>query len=250
MTASPVRFIVLAALGSGIAAGLSGCVKHHPRHLHDHRPLIVGARLDCPDAQGSLIRTSISADANRCEYRRDDGEQVSLVRLPLNGQTPQAGLAPIEASLKTLLPPRQPGAPADPGDSGVKDGDNACIDVPGVHIDAHGDKAVVRVLGVTIDADSDKANVHAGLGGDKAVVSADQNGAEIRAIDQGGPNANLVLVLASERPGPTGLHSVGYMARGPASGPLVVAEFKNPRAHVHSEDDHDIRRLLDKNLSR
>jgi hypothetical protein len=252
MNAFNLKTLILAGLGVAASAGLSGCVRHHIRHLHDSRPLIVPAQLDCPPSQGALTRISASADGNTCEYRRDDGGLVSLIRLPLNGQSPQAAMAPIEASLKTLLPPREPGPTSEPPESSANkgSGDSARIDVPGVHIDAHGDKAEVRVFGVTIDADNDKANVNAGLGGDRATVNADQNGAEVRATELNGANANLVLVLASEQPGPSGLRSVGYMARGPASGPLVVAEFKSTRRHGDGEDDHDIRRLLQRNISR
>ena len=249
MNGPNVKIIVLLGLAAASAASLSGCVRHHIHHAHDSRPLIVPARLDCPQTQGSLTRVSAAADGSSCEYRRDDGEQVSLVRLALTGASPQAGLAPIEASLKALLPPRKEAAAKE--DHSESDGkDSARIDVPGVHIDAHGDKAEVRVFGVTIDADNNKANVNAGIGGDKAVISADETGAEIRATDEHGANANMVLMLASDHPGPTGLYSVGYIARGPSTGPLVVAEFKNPRRRVRSEDDHDIHRLIEQNLSR
>jgi len=210
----------------------------------------VAARLNCPENQGWLTRVSAASDGNSCEYRRGDGELVTLVRLSLNGQSPQAALDPIESQLKALLPPRktQPSAP-EPA-PGEKDKDSARIDVPGVHIDAHGDKAEVRVFGVTVDADNRKANVNAGIGADRAVVSADDSGAEVRATDINAVNANIVLVLASEKPGPTGLRAVGYMARGPVTGPLVVAEVKSAERHQGLNDDHDVRRLMNLNVSR
>jgi hypothetical protein len=242
---------IAAAVG---AVGLAGCVRHH-HHLHPGRPLVVADRLNCPEYQGSLTRVSTAADGNSCEYRRGDGEQVTLVRLPLNGQSPQAALEPMETQLKSLLPQRKAQASSTAQDEGGdkdkdKDKDSARIDVPGVHIDAHGDKAEVRVFGVTVDADNDKANVHAGLGSDRAVVSADENGAEVRANDINATNANMVLILASETPGPTGLHAAGYIARGPVSGPLLVAEFRSTERHQGFNDDHDVRRLMDLNLSR
>jgi len=192
----------------------------------------------------------VSADGDTCEYRREDGEQVTLTRLPLTGQTPQAALAPIETSLKALVPPRKDNSSASSAKSDPDDHDSAHIDVPGVHIDAHGDKAEVRVFGVTVAADNDKADVHAGLGSDKAVVSADESGAEVRATDINAVNANMVLILASEKPGPTGFRAVGFIARGPVAGPLVVAEFKSVAHHSGINDDHDIHRLMDLNLSR
>lgn len=246
------KAVLLAGLGGLAAIGLGGCFRvHHDHHLHAGRPMVVGARLDCPQTQGWLTRVSMSADGGACEYRRSDGEQVTLTRLPLNGLGPQAAMAPIETSLKALLPPRNGGAPSVPEPpSPPGDKDSARIDVPGVHIDAHGNKAEVRVFGMTIDADNDKADIHAGLGSDKAVVSADENGAEVRAADVDASNANLVLILASEKPGPSGFRAVGYMARGPVAGPLVVAQFKSIEHHSGVSDDHDIRRLLDRNISR
>jgi hypothetical protein len=255
MKPPPNRQILMLAALSGVA-GLAACVPPHHGHRHAHAgaPLVVADHLNCPESQGWLKRVSISADGTSCEYRRQDGEQVTLTRLPLVGQGPQAALSPVEASLKSLLPPRQDKTPGPDvrSDDGDKDKDTARIDVPGVHIDAHGDKAEVRVFGVTVDADGDddKAHVNAGLGSDKAVVSADDNGAEVRATDIDASNANLVLVLASDKPGPTGLRTVGYIARGPVSGPLVVAQFKSAEHHNNLGDDHDVRRLIDLNVTR
>jgi hypothetical protein len=212
--------------------------------------MTVPDRLDCPDEQGRLKRVSAAADGSTCEYHRDDGEVVTLTRVPLVGQSPQDALAPIEASLKAMIPPRPGHTPSPPDSSHSNDKDSARIDVPGVHIDAHGDKAEVKVFGVTIDADNDKADVHAGLGSDKAVVSADESGAEVHASDIDATNANVVLVLASAKPGPTGLHAAGYIARGPVTGPLVVAEFKSLDQHTSGNDDHDIHKLLDLNVGR
>lgn len=247
------QFLMLAAAGA--AAGLASCAPPHHGHHHARAgaPLVVADHLNCPENQGWLKRMSVSADGTACEYRRQDGEQVTLTRLPLVGQSPQVALAPIEAALKAQLPPRQDKSAApDVKASGDGDKDTARIDVPGVHIDAHGNKAEVRVFGVTVDADgdNDKANVNAGLGSNKAVVSADDNGAEVRATDIDASNANMVLVLASDKPGPSGLRTVGYIARGPVSGPLLVAQFKSAEHHNNLGDDHDVRRLLDLNLSR
>lgn len=241
----------ITGLGAAALIGLAGCVRvHHDHHARASRPLVVAAHLICPQSQGWLERVSVSADGDTCEYRRGDGEQVTLTRLPLTGQTPQAALAPIEASLKALVPPRKDSSPAPDAKGDNDDRDSAHIDVPGVHIDAHGDKAEVKVLGVTVAADNDKADVHAGLGSDKAVVSADESGAEVRATDINGVNANMVLILASEKPGPTGLHAVGYIARGPVAGPLIVAQFKSVARHSGISDDRGVHRLMDLNLSR
>ena len=243
--------LIWMTLGAAAALSLGGCIRHHPGLLlHAGRPLVVDARLNCPQGQGWLTLVSAAPDGNRCEYRRGDGEQVSLLRLPLGGQTPQAALEPMENQLRTLLPPPRAPAPAPAQAGAANDKDTARIDVPGVHIDARGDKAEVRVFGVTVDADNDKANVNAGFGSNRAVVSADDHGAEVRATDIDAVNANIVLVLASETPGPTGFRTVGYIARGPVGGPLLVAQFKGADRRDGLNDDHDVRRLMNLNLRR
>jgi hypothetical protein len=39
------------------------------------------------------------------------------------------------------------------------------------------------------------------------------------------------LIIASEKPGPEGYRLVGYEARGPVGGPLVVATIKGKAKH-------------------
>ena len=61
------------------------------------------------------------------------------------------------------------------------------------------------------------------------MVHAGPGGAEVVAEDVGDNNASLVYVLASDRKPASGYQAVGYVAKGPAAGPLVVGEFRTMR---------------------
>ena len=54
--------------------------------------------------------------------------------------------------------------------------------------------------------------------------------------------------LAADRPGPTAYRAVGYLARGPVAGPLVVASFKATDQHQDWRGDHDLNALLALNV--
>ncbi|MDR3513457.1 MAG: hypothetical protein P4L73_17600 [Caulobacteraceae bacterium] len=246
---------LVAALAAGVA--LSACRGPHP-HAHAHaRPdddgsgpaMSVAATLTCPQTFGGLTRTAQAADGQSCDYRGPGGEQVSLMRLVLAaGQTPQAALAPTEAALRPLIPAR-PGSPTVSVDAkDDSDDDHAKVDLPGIHVNANGDKADVKVFGVTVKAEGDDADVHVGHGDHNAVVKAGPDGAEVRAEDVGDASVNLALILASDHPGPSGLRAVGYLARGPARGPLAVATFKASARHSDWRGDHDLNGLLALNV--
>ncbi len=253
-------FTSAALLGAAVA--MAGCHPvHHHHHdggwmmgdhnwtRHDDAPVTVAATLNCPEQQGDLTRTSIAADGKSCQYHGDDGQDVTLSLLALGGQTPQAALRPMEADLHGLVPahdgPSMVNIDAGKGEHGE---DNAKIDMPGLHIDAHGDKAKLKILGMNIDADGDKADIKTGTGAGAATIHAGPGGAEIRAGNVGQHSAELVYVLAGDNTGPSGYRAVGYIARGPVAGPLVVGEFKS-KDHEHNGHNHDLEQLIDLNVT-
>lgn len=211
-------------------------------------------RLDCPDREGSLDRTGASVDGRSCAYAGPGEEEVTLALTPLNGATPQAVLAPQEAQLRTLIPASGAAGGASIQASTDRSGDRANIDLPGFHIHADGGKAHIRLPGVSIDADDDDdAHVHTNLAGgmSNVMVDAHSGGAVIHAGEAGAHGADMVLLLASDTPGPGGERLVGYIARGPASGPLVVATFKSksPDRRERNHLEHsDISRLVNLNV--
>jgi hypothetical protein len=114
----------------------------------------------------------------------------------------------------------------------------------------------VKVFGVHVKADGDYADVKTSRGLKNTVVHAGPSGAEIVAEDVTGKNASLVYVLAAgKHAGASGYDAVGYVAKGPAAGPLVVGEFRARRSeghgasgHVEDGDHGDLGRLIDRNL--
>jgi hypothetical protein len=207
--------------------------------------------LDCPDSQGDLERKSQAADGKTCVYATDSGDQVTLQLVNLDGQDARGALAPIEAQLKTEVPatadaPKPPSTPGDDDgkDQAVKDRahgdhDRVDIDLPGIHIHSSGDgHANVDTAGVHVHAhdngghDNGHADVRIGDGHDGVTINAGDGGAQIR-VDEGGSGIRARYILASDNPGPHGYKVAGYEARGPSSGPIVVATV------LSKSDDHD-----------
>ena len=119
--------------------------------------------------------------------------------------------------------------------------DSAHISAPGMRIDAQGDKATVRLPGMRIDADGDRANIKIGgitiRADDKSgqvnvrstdeVVSIDahDNTARIRTSTPG-EAVRATFLMTADQSSTTGWRVVGYEARGPSGGPIVVATVR------------------------
>lgn len=229
-------------------ATLAGAAQAHVRP--DGTPLRAPARLDCPAESSDLTRIAQSPDGQWCDYRSDRGETVRLRLVPLHGLSPSEALAPMRTELHALVPVYRDAIPADYNDG---PGDRADVDVPFVHVHANGDQADVRLFGIfhIVSRDHD-ADIDVGHGRKHTVVHAGLRGAEVIADEVGRSNASLVYVLAGSHRHASGYQAVGYIAKGPADGPLVVAEFFSP-VNNHRDNDgghHDIDRLIDRNLER
>jgi hypothetical protein len=208
----------------------------------------VPATLDCPATEGSLNRVAQSPDGQWCDYQGRRGDWVRVRIQLLGGRSPSEALAPERAELHTLVPVyRDPLPDVDDGE-----GDRADVDLPFLHVHAVGDRADVRLFGIHVSSQGDNADIKANLGHKHSVVHAGMRGAEITADDVGRVNASLVYVLAANKREPSGYRAVGYVAKGPVSGPLVVAEFRShDRGREPRDGDHgDIGRLVDRNIRR
>jgi len=243
---TPIRSMAGAA---GAALLVAGC---HPPHPHAAAPMKAVSSLDCPDTQGDLTRKSAAADGKTCVYATESGDQVTLQIVSLNGGDPHAALAPIEAQLKTEIPAAAAPAPA-AAEAGAPDKDRVDINLPGVHIHAGGDgHADVDAPGVHVRAQDhggsgDNAVVQVnGIGAKGVTINAGEGGAQIH-IDEGGSGLRARYILASQTAGPHGYRMAGYEARGPAGGPIVVAEVL---AKSDDEDDlrHDLHVLIRRNV--
>lgn len=260
-------FVSLTTLAA-VALGLGACTP--PKDAYGHwgkqaKLMNAVSRLNCPDEKGDLKRISAAADGRSCVYSGDEQSTVELRLINVTGGDAKAALAPIEAESHALVPgeaneppaapeapaePATPAAPAKPGTpsnvsmhpAGAKlpagrSEEDVQIDLPGLHIHANDGGARVNVAGVKINADDDKNNVHierkanGRVGGDVFIDAHDQ-GAVIR-LDDSDANIRSRLILASKSGGPQGDRAAGYVARGPRSGPLVVAVVR-----VKGEYDH------------
>jgi hypothetical protein len=236
--------VALLALAAAVPAQAASVAVNGPS-------LKVAARLDCPAFEGRLMRVAQAADGQSCDYQGRDGDTVRLSLAPLFGKTPSEALAPMRADLHALVPVYREPMPVSYSD---ESGDRADVDLPFLHVHAVGDTADVRLFGIHIHdhGHGDRTDVSVGHGQKTAVVHAGMHGAEVVADEVGRSNASLVYVLAANHRTPSGLRAAGYIAKGPVTGPLVVAEFRSAHDHrgTYDHGDGDVGRLIERNLDR
>lgn len=258
-----------------------------PAGMGPNAVLKVSDRLNCPDRQGDLDRVSAASDGRSCLYRGDNSEvelrltpvagtaeatlgQVEAQLRPLSslGAAP-AATPPGEDSdapeVKTVVEDagavdvtaaehQEARAARDAGHSDwdAHDHERVNIRLPGLHIDAQNEKADIRVgpLRIKADGDGDRVSVkrdpRSGIGRSFS-LEADDGGAEIRMDDGGKANVEAMLILASDDAGKDGHQTVGYVARGPRAGPLVVATIRVKDEHKGDIFD-DATALVKKNV--
>lgn len=199
------------------------------------QPIRAVENLNCPEHQGELIRTSTAADGLSCIYAGPRGAEVVLSLVALaEGQSAMDALSPTEDALRGLMP-----GVADRA-TGGEDGEGAMVS-----IQSEGDQTSVRLPGLNIETDGDSSSVNIGGirirgrgsdgesrdSGETVSVNARDDAAEIRAMTiQDSIRATYILV--DEAASEAGWRRVGYEARGPSSGPLVVAV-------VHSKEHNE-----------
>lgn len=264
----------IGAIGVTAAAGLvlAAC---HPARIGERRnekPLLVSSQLICPESQGELTRSNVAGDGLSCSYTDSGGTEVQLQLVALNARPPQTVLADLEAQLKaqvaipstpaaanpTTKPSRaeaavdpDPDVDADEG-HGNDRRERTRIDLPGFHVDTEGDHAQVNLPGMHINADDGKAEVQINKpGGGSMSVHADERGAEIRDGGVSTKNVDATYILATKNGGGEAERSVGYVARGPVGGPLVIARVTRD---AEGGDRHDlfrsVRKLVSLNVGR
>lgn len=192
--------------------------------------------LQCPSDLGVLTRRGTASDAGRtCTYTGPRGAEVKLHLVNLDGADAADVLKQYEQQIIPAETAKAANVAVESG-TGQNKGDSASVRLPGLKVDADGDRATVRMPGMTIEADGDRANIR--IGG--LVIRSDENGSQ---ITNAGPNsdnntplpaparassnsvrANVMQVVST--PGPDGWRVLGYEARGPSGGPVVIATFR------------------------
>jgi hypothetical protein len=243
------RSIVLTAACAVALLGLAACdPKVHIARKERHeaaRVLTAPARLDCPQSQGALKLVSAAADGKACAYTAANATEVSLRLMPVDG------LTAVETELKGLIPSPPPSSVSEvkatdaPGD----DKDDAHIRLPGLSIDAQGDKASVNIGGIHInDRGEGNADIQINSGkGDGVSIMANGDGAEIRQEKSSGGGLRKTLILANDKPAANGYRLVGFEARGPEAGPLVVAVVHAKGEHHNNDVFKDMKALVSRN---
>lgn len=222
----------IALLAAGCAAlALAACDHPDAARQRQARALKVVSKLDCPEQQGHLKRVSVAADGLSCGYAAD-GVEVTLRLLRLQGGDAAGALKPVEAELRALMPAPPPAAGAPATASADADDEEVDIQVPGVNIKAGDAGAQIRVGDATIDADDDGAEIRVQR---NVTVDGDTVETERRRHRRKDDGVYARFILASDKtPGDWAV--VGYEARGPKGGPLVVAVLKAKRGK-DSDDD-------------
>lgn len=205
--------------------------------------------LQCPQTMGVLTRKGTAqAEGTVCTYVGPRGAEVSLHLIVLDGEPVDDVLKMFEDRLTRAMPAAAQAiangreedsraeaeaaraeAEAHRGDAEAARADAAAdraqVRMPGISVDAQGDKADVRIGPITIRADDHDANVNISGDGKTVDIQAHDDGAEIRTREGGGA-IRATWLLSDGRPSDEGWRSVGYQARGPEGGPIVLATVR------------------------
>lgn len=250
---------VIGLLGAA-AVSLAGCQKHKRSDvIIGGRVLTVSDQLSCPESVGAFSRSAQAGDGQSCDYRGPDEQQLHLLRLPLNGEAAPDRLLKLRTELSPLVPlPVHAGASGEDNTTSrvTEDGghDQADINLPGLHVHADGDRASVNLPGIHVNAAGDVAHVTTEIGALKnAKIDANDDGVRIEADMTDAANVDMTWYVAGKLAGPDGDHLVGYYARGPKTGPLVIAEIRSKSEHQHGTSSNllggdDVHRLVSLSL--
>lgn len=203
--------------------------------------------LQCPETQGVLTRKgSAQAGGKVCTYTGPKGAEVSLHLVDLDGAPSSEVLDNFENQLAALLPVTRAdlqareadikaaeadvaAAQADARAAGADAqaaGDRARVRLPGVMIDADGDKARVRIGGLSINADDAGGTVNMRSDDETVNINATDDGAEVRTRGAGDATRSTWMLTDSRASDQGGWRMVGYEARGPMGGPIVIATVR------------------------
>jgi len=194
--------------------------------------------LQCPQTLGALTRKG-SADpgGQACTYGGPRGSEVVLRLVSLDDRPAEVVLRDLERQVSADMPQaavrvdaRQTAAPGEetasvqaPGVDIQAKGEDASVSMPGLHIETKGDSATVRIAGINI-----RSRDGEGVRTEKTSVSVDSAGDTTRVRAQApGDATRMTFVLADDSVRPGAWRQVGFEARGPAGGPLVVATVRS-----------------------
>lgn len=212
--------------------------------------------LQCPETLGVLTRKGTAqAGGTVCSYSGPRGAEVSLHLITLEDESRDSIMARFETMLARAMPhtSAELRASSDAAQARVSadtarveadaaaNGERVTVRGPGLTVNAQGETADVRLPGLQVDTDGDRASVRIGglsinaddAGGTASISSSDESvsiqahedAAEIRTRAPG-EATRMTYMLTDETPADEGWRLVGYEARGPVGGPIVVATVR------------------------
>lgn len=168
------------------------------------------------DLMASMPHTTASLAASReASEARAEADAARVEAAAAQAEARAAADASANASAETARV-RMPGVAVD------AEGDRANVRLPGLTVDAEGDKASVRFGGFSIEADDASGSVDVSSEDETVSVQARDDAAEIRTRIPG-EAIRTTYILTDDRPADQGWRLVGYEARGPSGGPVVIA---------------------------
>lgn len=105
-------------------------------------------------------------------------------------------------------------------------GDDADVKLPGINIESRGDRSSVRIGGINIQSNDGSGSVNINSGDDRVSIQSHADSTEVRT-STGGESTRITWVLTDPEASASGWRLVGYEARGPKGGPLVVATVRS-----------------------
>lgn len=126
-------------------------------------------------------------------------------------------------------------------EAGAQSGDRATVRMPGVTVESSGEEASVRMPGMAVDTNGDNARVRIGgfsidasEGSQAVAISSSDESVSIQAHDDAaeirtrapGSATRVTYILTDNTASDSGWRLVGYEARGPQGGPIVVATVR------------------------
>lgn len=237
------RTLITALLTLGLAGGLAACDGDNSIRItatttnSDAKGVLkVVDTLKCPDTVGVLTRKG-SADPGgaSCTYGGPRGAEVVLYLARLDGKSAADVLRDYETRLSADIPNANARANVQTTATGQNDasvqapgvniqakGDDATVSLPGLHIETKGENATVRIGGINIAAKdgqgkrTETPSVDIDTQGDRTLVRTQSPGEATR----------MTFVLADDSAETGPWRRVGFEARGPAGGPLVIATVR------------------------
>jgi hypothetical protein len=224
--------------------------------------------LQCPDSIGALTRKGlVAAGGASCVYGGPKGADVVLHLVKLGDRSVDDVLADFETQVSADLPrttaklaPSPPTPDAD-ASSSSEPVETASVQAPGVDIQARGEDASVRLPGLRIETKGDNASVR--IGGiniqakdgqntrtETASVSIDSSDQSTRVRTRApGAATRMTYILSDDQPADAGWRTVGFEARGPSGGPIVIAVVRSKDRQNDSVFD-DAKDLVALNVGR